>query len=174
MSNEKDIISKFENKIKVLEEELPNLNGEINCASLTLTNITKLLNIDNFYFNNLAVPLAGGIGGYKSSNDNWRGACGVVSGGVAAIGIIIGGKQRIPFRDHLKVYQLASKYCYEFEKEFGSIICYKLCNTDFGKFDSIKEYQENKTWKKKCYKYVIFALKAIKNLTLNDIKRKWD
>ena len=60
----KNINTRFDERIKYLEKALPKLEGEINCASLVLTNIISILEIpeiEAFYFNNLVIPLAGGL-----------------------------------------------------------------------------------------------------------------
>lgn len=168
----KDIIARFDNKIRELEEKLPKLEDDVNCAALTLTNITELLGISNIYFNNLAVPLAGGFGGFKSIN-NWKGPCGAICGGCAAIGIILGGKGKLKSDDYLKVYQTAAKFVHYFEKEFKSISCQELCGTEFSDMDSVNMYRNNKIWETKCYKYVIFAIEKIKELTVSELKDKW-
>ncbi|GAH14030.1 unnamed protein product, partial [marine sediment metagenome] len=43
--------------------------------------------LESVFFNNLAIPLAGGFGGFKSMH-GWKGPCGAICGGCAAIGII--------------------------------------------------------------------------------------
>ncbi|MFX1259287.1 MAG: C-GCAxxG-C-C family (seleno)protein, partial [Promethearchaeota archaeon] len=102
-----NINERFDKKIKILKQSLPKMKEDINCAALTLTNILNVIGLDTFYFNNLAIPLAGGYGGFKSIK-GWKGPCGAVNGGCAAIGIIIGGKERLKFKDHMKVYKKAA------------------------------------------------------------------
>lgn len=170
-----EINERFNDKIKNLEETLPDLKGEANCSVLTLTSVLEILGIpelQSFYFNNLAVPLAAGFGGFKSKK-GWNGACGAVCGGCAAIGIIMGGQKKLKFSDHMKVYQKVAKYAHNFEKEFGSVACKDLCGTDFSDLDSINLYMENKIWEKQCYKYVVFGVDQIKKLTKLDLKKKW-
>ncbi|UCD01659.1 MAG: C_GCAxxG_C_C family protein, partial [Promethearchaeota archaeon] len=129
----KDLDSQFKEKIKKLKETLPKLEGERNCAALTLTNVADILGIselNRFYFNNLAVPLGGGFGGFKSIKD-WKGPCGAVSGGCAAIGLILGGREQLKLKDYLNTYQKAAIFAHYFEKEFGSVACQELCGTAF-------------------------------------------
>lgn len=174
-SSHSDINDRFNEKIKDLEETLPYLKKEVNCSALILTNILEILDIPelkSFYFNNLAVPLAGGFGGFKSEK-GWKGPCGAVCGGCAAIGIIIAGKERLKFRDHLKVYQKAAIYAHKFEKEFGSVACKELSNTDFSDLNSVNNYVENKIWEKQCYKYVVFGVDQVRKLTQFELKKKW-
>ncbi|MHA1292938.1 MAG: C-GCAxxG-C-C family protein [Promethearchaeota archaeon] len=144
----------------------------INCAELTLTNILDVLGIDNFFFHNLAIPLAGGFGGYKSKQ-GWQGACGAVAGGCAAIGVIMGGQEKIKPRKQALVMLKASKYASEFEKKFGSVICSQICGYDFSTPEGMSEYQKNNTWKKICYKFVLFGIDKVRKLTRRDLKKKW-
>lgn len=166
----KDINLRFDEKIKNLEETLPKLETNVNCAALTLTNILEILGVNNFYFYNLAVPLAGGFGGFKSLK-GWKGPCGAVCGGCAAIGIIIGGQKKLT--QNLEAYQTAAKFVHYFEKKFGSTSCYGLCGIEFSDLDSVNEYIESKKWEKQCYKYVLFAIDKVRELTASDLKKKW-
>ena len=168
----KNINVLFDEKIKELEEILPKIESDRNCAALTLTNILEILGLDNFYFYNLAVPLAGGFGGFKSLK-GWKGPCGAVCGGCAAIGIILGGQKKLKFNQHLEAYQTAAKFVHYFEKKFGAISCYELCGTEFSDLDSVNNYIENKKWENQCYKYVIFAIDKVRELTASDLKKKW-
>ena len=171
----KDLNSQFDKRIKKLEETLPKLEGEKNCAALTLTNVVDILGIsevNSFYFNNLAVPLGGGFGGFKSIK-RWKVPYGAVSGGCAAIGLIIGGRKRLKLKDHLKTYQKAAIFAHYFEKEFGSVACQELCGTDFSDLSSVNEYLSNNVWEKQCFKYVIFALDQIRKLLAFELIKKW-
>ncbi|MGB5911392.1 MAG: C-GCAxxG-C-C family protein [Promethearchaeia archaeon] len=169
---EKDIMTRFDEKIKNLEETLPKLETDLNCAALTLTNILEILDISNSYFYNLSVPLAGGFGGFKSYKD-WKGPCGAVCGGCAAIGIILGGQRKLKFSEHLKVYQTAAKFVHYFEKKFGSVSCQGLCGIVFSDLNSMDDYIKDKVWEHQCYKYVIFAVDKVRELTASDLKEKW-
>ncbi|MFX1316388.1 MAG: C-GCAxxG-C-C family protein [Promethearchaeota archaeon] len=170
---EKDINLLFDDKIKKLAEDLPKIKNDRNCAALTLTNILEILGLDNFYFYNLAIPLAGGFGGFKSLK-GWKGPCGAVCGGCAAIGVILGGQKKLESDQQLNVYQTAAKFVHYFEKEFGSTSCQELCGVVFSDLNSINEYEEKKLWEKQCYKYVIFAIDKIRELTASDLKNKWE
>ncbi len=169
---ENEINVKFDDKIKELENSLPNLREGINCAELTFTSILDILGIDNYLFHNLAMPLAGGFGGYKAKN-GWQGACGAVSGACAAIGIIIGGQEKMKDDKMAVAYLKASKYCTEFEKEFGSVVCPTLCGYDFSDPNGMLEYQKNKTWSKTCYKFVVWGVGKVRQITRNDLKKNW-
>jgi C_GCAxxG_C_C family probable redox protein len=169
-----DINERFDEKIKKLEDSLPKPEGVMNCAELTLTHILDILGIDNFFFHNLAIPLAGGLGGFKSIKD-WKSPCGSVTGGCLAIGIIMGGQEELKNRDHLKVLQRAAKFASNFEKNFGSVACKELCGTDWSDFNSITEiYVKNKIWQTTCYKFVIYAINEVRKLTRRDLSKKWE
>lgn len=131
-----------------------------------------MLDIDNYMFHNLAMPLAGGFGGYKSK-DGWQGACGAVAGACMAIGIIMGGEKKMDPVKMAMAYLKASKYCSEFEEQFGTVVCADLCGYDFSEPAGMQEYQENDIWNKKCYKFVVWAVDKVRKLTRKDLKRKW-
>ncbi|MFW9937343.1 MAG: C-GCAxxG-C-C family protein [Candidatus Thorarchaeota archaeon] len=169
----KNIMSRFDEKIKEMEKNLPNLKKGANCAELTLTNILDVLEIDSYLFHNIAMPLAGGFGGYKSKK-GWQGACGAVAGGCAAIGVIMGGQEKMNVDKMAIAYLKAAKFATEFEKEFGTVVCSELCGYDFSEPTGYIEYLENKIWVKKCYKYVVWAVDKVRNLTKNDLKRYWE
>jgi len=172
MTNQ-DINDKFDRKIEELEKNLPNLKESVNCAELTLTSVLDVLGVDNFLFHNLAMPLAGGFGGYKSK-EGWMGACGAVAGGCAAIGVITGGDKRMDDRTMTIAYLKAAKYASEFEKKFGSVICSELCGFDFSTEDGLKVYREEGIWGKKCYKFVVWGVDKVREITNNDLKIKWE
>ena len=76
-----DIDSRFDGALKQLEELLPQLNPiEGGCAEATLTSVLNILGIEDEMFNNIMIPLSGGLGGYKSDK-GWSGPCGAVVGG---------------------------------------------------------------------------------------------
>lgn len=168
-----NINERFDQKIEELNKNLPNMREMVNCAELTLTNILDVLGVDNYLFHNIAMPLAGGFGGYKSKK-GWMGACGAVAGGCAAIGAIMGGKERMDDPTMAMAYLKAAKYASEFEKEFGSVVCAELCGFDFSTPEGFKEYRETGTWEKKCYKFVVWGVNKVRKMTTKDLKRKWE
>ncbi len=50
----KDLESKFDEKVKELEVDLPSKKINVNCAELTLTSILEVLGVDNHIFHNIA------------------------------------------------------------------------------------------------------------------------
>jgi C_GCAxxG_C_C family probable redox protein len=163
---------RFDEKLKELRDLLPKLKEGINCAELTLTSILEILGVDNYLFHNLAIPLAAGFSGYKSK-EGWQGACGAVCGGCAAIGVIMGGHERMDNDMMLETGLKAAKFAKEFENEFGTVICSELCGFDFSERESLIEYRENEIWSKTCYHFVIWAVGEIKRLTEEEIKDNW-
>jgi C_GCAxxG_C_C family probable redox protein len=162
----------FMEKLKTLEETLPELNKGVNCAELTLMNILDIIGIKNNLLNNAIIPLAGGFGGYKSKK-GWQGACGAVCGGCAAIGIILGGKDRMHNKKIPIAYLKAAKFATEFEKEFGSVICAQLCGYDFSTADGFIDYQKDNCWSTTCCNFVIWAIKTVQRLMKKELKRNW-
>ncbi len=168
-----EINEKFDEKLKELNSSLPQLKKGINCAELTLTSVLELLGIDNYIYHNLAIPLAGGFGGYKSK-EGWQGACGAVCGGCSAIGVIMGGHERMKNDTMLITYLKAAKFASEFEKQFGTVVCSDLCGYDFSDPNAIIEYQKNQIWVKKCYHFVIWAVNEVRKLTCKQLKHNWE
>lgn len=167
------IIEKFDAKLEDLKEKLPDLKGRgINCCELTLTNIIEILGFEGHYFNNSAIPLAGGFGGYKSKQ-GWQGPCGAVTGACMAIGIIMGGEERMDDNRIPMAYLKAQKYCSEFESEFGSVVCADICGYDFSTPEGMVLYQKNDIWRHKCYKFVLWAAEKVKDLMKRELKKKW-
>ncbi|MGV9174034.1 MAG: C-GCAxxG-C-C family protein [Promethearchaeia archaeon] len=168
------ITERFEQKIDELKEALPKLEGRgINCCELTFMHILNVLEFDTAYFHNCAIPLAGGFGGYKSK-EGWQGPCGAVTGACMAIGIIMGGEERIPNSKIPLAYLKAQKYCSEFEKEFGSVICAEICGYDFSTPEGMLLYQKNDVWENTCHHFVIWAVEKVSKLMRKDLKRKWE
>ncbi|MFW9877276.1 MAG: C-GCAxxG-C-C family protein [Candidatus Thorarchaeota archaeon] len=165
--------SKFDKKVKDLEENLPGRKENVNCSELTLTSVLDVLGEDNYMFHNISKPLAGGFGGYKSKK-GWMGACGAVAGGCAAIGAIMGGKKLMDEQIMALAYFKAAKYCREFENQFGTIVCSELCGYDFSMPESYMKYRENGIWEKTCYKFVVWAVDEIRKLTQDELKKNWE
>jgi len=163
---------RFDEKLKDLKNSLPKLKVNANCAELTLTSVLEILGIDNYIFHNVAIPLAGGFGGYKSKK-GWQGACGAVCGGCSAMGVIMGGQKKMENEIMLKAYLKAAKFASEFEKEFGSVVCSELCGYDFSQPEGMTEYIRSGTWKKKCYHYVVWAIDQVRKFTQRELKNKW-
>ena len=169
---ERDIFAKFDEKIKELEEKLPKMGAGANCAELTLTSVLDVLGIENSIINNAMIPLAGGFGGYKSEK-GWQGACGAVVGGIAATGVILGGKERMPNESIPVAYLKGAKFATDFEQEFGTVVCSGLCGYDFSDPAGFMGYQENKVWETTCYKFVVWAVDHVRKLMKKDLRKKW-
>ncbi|MFX1391496.1 MAG: C-GCAxxG-C-C family protein [Promethearchaeota archaeon] len=167
-----EINERFDKKLRELNQILPKLKANTNCAELTLTSVLDILGVDNYLFHNLAIPLAGGFGGYKSKN-GWQGACGAVCGGCSAIGIIMGGKKRMDNETMFATYLKSAKFAADFEKQFGSVVCTELCGHDFSNAQGMIEYRKNGTWSKKCYKYVVWAVDRVRGSVNKELKINW-
>jgi len=163
---------KFDAKIKELKEKLPNMNLGVNCAELTLTSVLEILGLQNYVYNNLLIPFGGGFGGYKSKK-GWMGPCGSVSGGCAATGVILAGKERMSNKLRPMSYLKSSKFAAEFEKEFGSVVCSEICGYDFSDPNNFIEYQKNNTWATTCNNFVIWAVDAVRRIMHEELSN-WE
>ena len=130
-----------------------------------LTSVSGLIN-------NLMILLAGGFGGYKSEK-GWQGACGAVCGGVAASGIILGGKERMPNESIPVAYLKWAKFATDFEKEYGTVVCSELCGYDFSDPNAFMEYQKDNAWEKTCSKLVLWAVDHVRKVMRKDLRKKW-
>src|SRR5271157_575867 len=169
---QEDINAKFDAKIQELEERLPQV-PLYDCAEETLTTVLDVLGIDNYLFHNLAMPFVGGTGGYNSAS-GWRGACGAIIGGCAAIGVILGGHEKMDIHDFMKPMSRAAKYAGEFEKEFGTVVCNELCGYDFSNPADVKGYLQSGKGSTTCYKYVVWAVDMVRKLTEDELKSNWE
>jgi hypothetical protein len=168
-----NINAKFDEKIKELEKTLPDVNpAEGGCAEITFTSILDILGFQNGLFHNLMIPLMGGLGGYKSKK-GWAGPCGVVCGSCAAIGVIIGGREKMS-KDLVPIAFIKSKqFPTAFEKEFGSVVCPDLCGYDFSKQEAFVEYFKNNVWEKTCYKFITWAVDTVRDITQEELVTQW-
>jgi hypothetical protein len=172
-----DIMERFDQKIEELKKTLPPLGRALgtNCTALTLTNILDVLGekeLKSFYYNNLALPFSD-FGGFRGKS-NWKAPCGTVCGGLAAIGIIMGGKKKTESSDVYGVYAKGARYATSFENEFGSICCQDICGFDISIPEEYIKYRNNNTWEKTCHKFVLFAIDKVRKLTRRELGNNWD
>lgn len=172
--NESDINQRFDKKLEELEVTLPKMGSKAgsNCAVQTFTNVLEILGLDNPHYHNMAVPLAGGFGGFKSEH-GWKGPCGVIGGGCAAIGVIMGGNEKIKPLEEPKIYAKVASFVHSIEKEFGSVTCRDLSGVDMTEAAGYQAYAKNKIWENVCYKYILFAIDQVRKITQRDLKKKW-
>jgi len=164
---------RFDEKIKELAKILPEINpAEGGCAEITFTSILDILGFQNGIFNNLMIPLSGGLGGYKSK-EGWAGPCGVVCGSCAAIGVIIGGKEKMSSDLVPVAFIKGAQFPTAFEKEFGSVVCPDLCGYDFSNQADFMEYFKNNVWEKTCHKYVTWAVDTVRDITQEELINNW-
>ncbi|MEJ2295577.1 MAG: C-GCAxxG-C-C family protein, partial [Candidatus Lokiarchaeota archaeon] len=169
-----DIDDKFEKAIDELKDSLPK-EMPAGCAEATLGHILKILGTEDQMINNIMVPLSGGLGGYKSQK-GWFGPCGAVVGGCAAVGAILGGKEKKPMPPNtvMEAYMKSAQFAKEFENKFGTILCPDLSGYDFSDPNSIMEYIKEGVWGKTCYKYVHWAIDNVRKMMNQELKKNWD
>ncbi len=168
-----NINERFDEKIKKLEETLPKINpAEGGCAEITFTSILEILGFQNGIFNNLMIPLSAGLGGYKSK-DGCAAPCGVVCGSCAAIGVIIGGQEKMKSELVPIAFIKGSQFPTAFEREFGSVSCPDLCGYDFSDQDDFMDYFKNNVWEKTCYKFVTWAIDTVRDIAQEELVRNW-
>ncbi|MFX1456859.1 MAG: C-GCAxxG-C-C family protein [Promethearchaeota archaeon] len=171
---QKEITQRFEEKLKELESFLPPLGKNIgnSCAADTLNSIIEVLDLkdaNNIYFNNLAVPFSGFA--HFKGKDGWKGPCGAISGAVAAIGIISGGREKIKDLEVPKVYGKALKFVKRFEEKFGSVMCEELCGFDLN--IDLKPYVKARAWENKCCKFILYAIDQVAKINKKELRQHW-
>lgn len=169
-----DIIKRFDEKLIELKDTLPPMGKNIgnSCAADTFNSIIDVLNLGEGkynYFNNLAVPFSG-FAHFKDKN-GWRGPCSAISGALAAIGIIMGGQEKIKDLEVPKVYGKALRYAKRFEKEFGSVMCEELCGFDLN--IDLRQYVKTRAWENKCCNFILFAVDNVSKITKKELKQNW-
>jgi C_GCAxxG_C_C family probable redox protein len=172
--SQKDVFERFQCKIEELKKTLPPLGRTpgTSCAAVTFTNILAILNsdvFDSFYYNNLAVPFSG-FGSYVNDK-GFKGPCGIVSGSIAAIGVIMGGQEKLKRENVSPVFNKAMQFADKFEKKFGSVSCHDICGYDLTK--DYRTYVKENIWEKKCCNFVLSAIELVMKLTRKDLKAKW-
>ncbi|MHA1987616.1 MAG: C-GCAxxG-C-C family protein [Promethearchaeota archaeon] len=173
-SSQTDINKRFEEKLIELEKSLLPLGKNIgnSCAANTLNSIIEVLELKdakNVYFNNLAIPFSGFA--HFKGNNGWNGPCGAISGALAAIGLISGGKEQINDLDVPRVYGKALKFAKRFQEEFGSVMCEDLCGFDVN--IDLKQYVKTRAWENKCCNLILFAVEQVSKITRKELRQFW-
>ncbi|MEJ2250091.1 MAG: C-GCAxxG-C-C family protein [Candidatus Lokiarchaeota archaeon] len=173
-SVQNDLNQRFKEKLNDLKFTLPPLgkNKGHSCAATTLTNILDVLDLSDLklnYFYNLAIPFSGfaSFNSYKG----WKGPCGAVFGGIAAIGIIMGGIEKTKDFEVPIVYGKAIRFASKFEEKFGSLCCQDLCGYDLK--HNLKDYVKDRIWENKCCNLVLFTIDQVSKLMRKELKSKW-
>ncbi|MBD3226631.1 MAG: hypothetical protein GF329_00450 [Candidatus Lokiarchaeota archaeon] len=169
MNEDKDVIERFNIKIKELYETLPKkyYTPEMldkNCAAWTILSIIEILQIEDQYFQNMVSPFA-----------CVSGLCGAVAAGLMAAGIIEGGGKHQNPLDQFTAASVGMKFLKKFRKRFGSIKCKELIDMDLTKIEGMNKYKKEKIWENKCYMHVIGSLEIIRDsfkLRLKKLERK--
>lgn len=176
-STNKDIMVRFDEKLEQLKEHLShqrNMMGS-NCAIQTFTNILDVLDREDFksfYYTNLISPFPV-FGGFKGKS-GWESPCGTVCGGLAALGVIMGGNEKVSKDpDIMRIQARAAKFAKRFEERFGSLSCAAVSGYDLSTMDEMMKYIKTKTWEKKCIHALLFAIDEVRNLTKKELKKYW-
>ena len=122
------------------------------------------------YFNNLAIPFSGLA--LFVGKEGWKGACGVISGSVSAIAIIMGGQEKTRDLEVPNIYGKAIRFATKFEERFGALTCEELCGVNLK--ENLREYVKNRLWEKKCCNFVSFAIDQVRKITRKELKNKWE
>jgi C_GCAxxG_C_C family probable redox protein len=100
------------------------LEGNFNCAESVLLSLSKGGYIESGSIPAAATPFGGGIG---RKGD----LCGIVSGGLIAIGLHCGRMEADDLETKDKAYGMGARYYEYFERGNGSVKCWDLTKCDF-------------------------------------------
>lgn len=93
---------------------------KLNCAETVLISMCRYMGVDDALMPRIATTFGGGMGGTQS-------VCGAVTGGLMAIGIIMGREQG---GDQLPARQAAARFISEFNAAHGAKDCATLTGID--------------------------------------------
>lgn len=121
-----------------------------NCAESILYTMSEHYSVRSELIPKIATPFGGGMARSAS-------ICGCVTGALMAIGMKHGRKNAK--EDRAKAYDVASSFMTEFEKRFGSLICYELIGCDFRTSEGRKRFKELK--ENRCSNFVKGAVEIL-------------
>lgn len=125
-------------------------NEGYNCAESVLLTMSEHDGVRSELIPRIATPFGGGIARRAS-------ICGCVTGALMAIGMKHG--RRNAKEDRAKAYTVATSFMAEFEKRFGSLICYDLIGCDFRTPEGRKRFEEVK--ESRCANFVKGAVEIV-------------
>lgn len=128
-----------------------------NCAESVLLTGCEMLGIESEITPKIATGFGGGIGRQGS-------VCGALSGAVMALGLKLGRMKAEDTESRERTYAASLQLYKEFEKEFGSAICYELIGCDLTNPEQRKRFHEMNVAKEKCAKFVHKATSILVDL----------
>lgn len=127
-----------------------------NCAQSVLLTMLEDWGVKSELVPKIAAGFGGGIGRCGS-------LCGVVTGGVMAIGVKFGTNK--PSAEKRKeVYKLAQEFYRQFEKENGSVLCRQLIGYNLSDPKELKRAREAKIFDEKCTVFISEAIRTLVKL----------
>lgn len=121
-----------------------------NCAESVLLTLSEHESMKNPLIPKIATPFGGGIARSAS-------VCGCVTGALMAIGMKHGRSHA--GEDKLKAYAVATDFMTEFERRFGSLLCYELIGCDFRTPEGQKRFEELR--ESRCMNFVKAAIEIM-------------
>jgi C_GCAxxG_C_C family probable redox protein len=122
------------------------MQGGRTCAESVLLAGCEALGVESEVAPEIALGLAGGIGLQGKT-------CGAVTGAAMVLGVALAPREPDPGKRTLLVCQAVGAVCKEFEKEFGSTECRRLCGLDLTTPEGRKTLKE-KVKPEKCRHFV--------------------
>ncbi|MGQ9538832.1 MAG: C-GCAxxG-C-C family protein [Candidatus Bathycorpusculaceae bacterium] len=127
-----------------------------NCAQSVLLTLFEYWNGENELIPKIATAFGGGIGRCGS-------VCGALTGGVMALGVKYGTSEP-SLEKRLEAYEIAQKFCKQFEKQNGSVLCRELIGYDLSNPKELEKSRKAKVFEEKCTSLVKCAVEILLTL----------
>jgi C_GCAxxG_C_C family probable redox protein len=118
-------------------------NSGFNCAESVLSAVADHYGIDS----NLIPRIATGFGAAMGCSS---GLCGALSGGVMALGMLMGRDQADQVEAKKRTYESAKRLTLAFEKKYGTRYCTEILGFDLADDPEFKRYESEELHKRKC------------------------
>jgi C_GCAxxG_C_C family probable redox protein len=135
---------------RIIDKAESRFSEGYNCAESVLLTLSEYESMKSPLIPKIATPFGGGIARSAS-------ICGCVTGALMAIGMRHG--RRRAAEDKLKAYAVATGFMTEFERRFGSLVCYELIGCDFRTPEGQKRFEELR--ESRCTNFVKAAVEIV-------------
>jgi len=144
-------------KNMLCEKAVKHFREEYNCAQSVLLTMFEHWNGKSELIPKIATAFGAGIGRCGS-------VCGVLTGGVMAIGIKYGTNEP-SLEKRLRAYELAQRFYKQFERQHGSVLCRELIGCDLSNPEELEKARMEKVFEEKCVNFVRKAVEILVELS---------
>jgi C_GCAxxG_C_C family probable redox protein len=147
------------NKDESIEKATSRFLSGFNCAESVLLTMAEHHDVKSTLIPRIATPFGGGIARNGS-------ICGCVTGALMSAGLEFGRMHSTD--DKEKAYAVATSFLNEFQREFGSLVCYELIGCDFRTPEGNKRFEQLK--ESKCVGFVKRTIGILLDLEKQDVE----